>query len=191
MWGGAQIGARCAAWLADPAAGGVRRTPTIRHYSDPSRLQVGQRIRRCASGSRVRTGVDTPRLRPGLPCSAPKAGTVIAADDRFQAAAGSEPGYGFGDLGAGELDGKVPAHRDCIRPIGLSTGLVPGGRQAQGRWWRQPSSTGGPRGTSTTAGSRWPASLAGDHIQLSPRAPAQQRAVATRRIRRPWRRSSR
>jgi hypothetical protein len=43
MWGGAQIGARCAAWLADPAAGGVRRTPTIRHYSDPSGLQVGRR----------------------------------------------------------------------------------------------------------------------------------------------------
>src|SRR5690348_15484205 len=42
MWGGAQIGARCAAWLADPAAGGVRRTPTIRHYSDSSRLQVGR-----------------------------------------------------------------------------------------------------------------------------------------------------
>jgi hypothetical protein len=28
MWGGAQIGARCAAWLAGPAAGEVGRTPT-------------------------------------------------------------------------------------------------------------------------------------------------------------------
>src|SRR5579872_1832164 len=57
MWGGAQIGARCAAWLADPAAGGVRRTPTIRHYSDWTRLQVGLCIRR-------RTASSDPRKPP-------------------------------------------------------------------------------------------------------------------------------
>src|SRR5205085_12099384 len=40
-WARAQIGARCAEWLADPSC--RRSTPDthVRHYSDSSRLQVG------------------------------------------------------------------------------------------------------------------------------------------------------